>query len=57
MICLNKNNQTKKQMTSEFRVAFSEYPHQPPHFEDFWTILVLTQELKSLDPVVVMYFI
>lgn len=44
-------------MTSEFGVAFSEYQHQPSHFEDFWSILVLTQEIKSLDPVVVLHFI
>lgn len=44
-------------MTSEFRVTFSEYQHQPFPFEDFWSILVLTQHIKSLDTVTVLYLV
>lgn len=44
-------------MTSEFRVTVSEYKHQSFHFEDFWSILVLTQEIKSLDLVAVLYLV
>lgn len=44
-------------MTSEFRVTFTEYQHQPFPFEDFWNILGLTQEIKSLDPVAVLYLV
>lgn len=56
-ICLNINNQTKKRHPKQITSAFSDYQNQPFHFEDFWSILVLTQEIKSLDPVVVLYLV